>query len=50
MERPKSLARSTFQVAAITTPAWKPLEDEESAVSFYLCARESDRALFEALC
>lgn len=27
-----------------------PLEDEEANVNFYLCARESDSALFEALC
>ena len=47
MERPNSLARSTFQAAAITTPAGKPMV---ANVNFYLCARESDRALFEALC
>ena len=27
-----------------------PLLDEDASVTFYLCARESDRALFEALC
>jgi len=26
-----------------------PLEDEEASVTFYLCARENDRALFELL-
>ena len=27
-----------------------PLEDEEASVTFYLCARENDRILFEQLC
>ena len=27
-----------------------PLEDEEASVTFYLCARENDRDLFEQLC